>query len=553
MSGGIKYTTVRLVALVIALFGSLSFVLLAATGLAQTFGPESVATAEKGNRAESVKARHTEPNSGLVSVEADLDDDGDVDRFDYAVFRPCLASGGPSNEVPVGCATSNLFADEGIQRIDLRDVALFQILFSPSTTIASTSPANGESGVAVTRETIITFDQPLQTPVNEAAFSATFGGATVPALVHTSPDARRVTLFYQDNLPGGSRVRVTFIGDLLLDELGRAVDVDGDGTPGGTRIIDFDTLTLSTSPGTRVCGRVFASELAVGDSGMSVDVPLGGVTITVDGAESELFAVTNSKGDFCLDPAPLGRFFVHIDGRTATNGVPPGAYYPFVGKAWESVAGRETNVGNVFLPLVIDGTLQPVSTTQETMVEFPASVIEAFPELDGVKVMVPPDSLFCDDGTRGGMVGIAPVPPDRLPGQLPEGLEFPLVITVQTDGCTNFDEPAPVCFPNLPDPGLGVPLDPGDESYLYSFNHDKGVWEAIGPMSVTTDGQLICTDPGVGIRAPGWHGSGNPPIGPPPQPPPPTCPAPSASAGLLQVATALGQTDCAVCIFIAGC
>lgn len=143
-----------------------------------------------------------------------------------------------------------------------------------------------------------------------------------------------MTLFYDETLPASARVRVTVVGDGLLDDLGAVVDLDGDGVPGGTRFIDFDTISLTTLPGTAICGRVFASEL--GDGG--VNVPLEGVTITVDGMESELFALTDSKGNFRLEPAPAGRFFVHINGQTATNPVPKGAYYPFVGKAWESVA-----------------------------------------------------------------------------------------------------------------------------------------------------------------------------------------------------------------------
>jgi hypothetical protein len=82
------------------------------------------------------------------------------------------------------------------------------------------------------------------------------------------------------------------------------------------------------------------------------DLPLAGVTITVDGQEDTLFAVTDGRGRFCLDPAPAGRFFVHIDGRTATNDVPPGAYYPSVGKAWTPVIGQQVDVGYVFLPLI---------------------------------------------------------------------------------------------------------------------------------------------------------------------------------------------------------
>ena len=61
-------------------------------------------------------------------------------------------------------------------------------------------------------------------------------------------------------------------------------------------------------------------------------------------------------------------------------------------------------------------------------------------------------ALFNEQGVRGGRVGIAPVAPDRLPEPLPPGLNFPLVITVQTDGPQNFDQPVPICLPNLPDP-----------------------------------------------------------------------------------------------------
>ena len=128
-----------------------------------------------------------------------------------------------------------------------------------------------------------------------------------------------------------------------------------------------------------------------------------------------------------------------IDGRTAKGSANPnGAYYPYVGKAWDAVAGKTNNLaggtGEVFLPQITPGTLQPVSVTQDTTISFPPSVVAANPALAGVTITVPANSLFGDDGNRGGKVGIAPVPPDRLPGPLPPGLELPVVITVQTDG-----------------------------------------------------------------------------------------------------------------------
>lgn len=188
---------------------------------------------------------------------------------------------------------------------------------------------------------------------------------------------------------------------------------------------------------------------------------------------------------------------------------PDKAYYPFVGKAWDAVAGKTNNLaggtGEIFLPLITPGTLQPVSMTQDTAISFPASVVAANPALAGVTVTVPANSLFSDDGTRGGKVGIAPVPPDRLPGPLPPGLEAPIVITVQTDGPLNFDKPASVCFPNLPDPVLKTPLPAGSKQPLVSFNHKKGIWEAVGSMTVSADGKFICSDPGTGILQAGWH------------------------------------------------
>ena len=375
------------------------------------------------------------------------------------------------------------------------------------TTLTSVSPANGEADVAVTRETIIQFSHPLDAnTVTEGSVYAQFGGNKLAATRHLSPDRRRLTLFYDQPLPASARVRVTVDGDQLHDERGETVDANGDGIAGGTATIDFDTLGIAVVPGTSVCGTVYASELGDDGNGGTVDVPLQGTRITVDGMETALFAITDTNGNFCLDPAPAGRFFVHIDGRTATANVPAGAYYPFVGKAWEARAGAQTDIGNVYLPLVVPGTLQAVSQSEETMIHLAQSVLDERPEFADVAIMVPPDSLFADDGTRGGQVGIAPVPPDRLPGTLPKSLRFPLVITVQTDGATNFDTPAPVCFPNLPDPVTNVTLAPGAKSALMSFNHDAGRWEVIGPMTISDNGTLVCTDPGVGILAPGWHG-----------------------------------------------
>ncbi|HYS54652.1 MAG TPA: SdrD B-like domain-containing protein, partial [Thermoanaerobaculia bacterium] len=381
-------------------------------------------------------------------------------------------------------------------------------LFIPAAHIAETSPRDGEGDVAVTRETILRLTQPLAAipdPTQSSVY-AEFGGLRLSTRIHVAPDRRAITLFYDQDLPASARIRVTLIGDALRDVNGNAVDADGDGRPGGTAHLDFDTLTLTTLTGTRACGRVFASTL--GAVSISINVPLPGVTITVDGMETSLRTVTDAQGNFCLDPAPVGEFFVHIDGRTATIPIPVGDYYPSVGKKWRSIAGQSVNIGEIYLPRIIAGTLQPVSRVTDTVIGFPLAVLAQFPNFAGVKITVPADSLYSDNGSRGGMVGIAPVPSDRLPSPLPPGIAFPIVITVQTDGASNFDRPVPACFPNIANPLTGAPpLPPNSTSALWSFNHDTGQFEIVGPMTVSADGQLVCTDPGIGILAPGWHGT----------------------------------------------
>jgi YD repeat-containing protein len=456
-----------------------------------------------------------------------------VDGIDVAVATISVANPG------LASFTHAPATHEAFYRIEqVEDAAL------ALSTIADTSPRDGERGVSVHRETIVRFTQPLAEGIliGTNALVAEFAGRQILARVVPGLDRRSLTLFYLEPLPAGARLKITVHGDELRDELNVPVDVDGDQMPGGMAVFFFDTTSSAAVAGTVVVGQVFASELVAGsDTGTNaVNRPLSGVIVTVDGAEESLRAVTGVDGRFQLTNAPTGRFFVHIDGRAIVNvgaGIryPDLAYYPFVGKAWEAQAGRTNLAGGdglIYLPLIRQGTLRSISLVTNTVITFPPSIIASNPALAGVTVNVPAGALFSDDGRQGGQVGIAPVPPDRLPGPLPPGLRFPLVITVQTDGPSNFGEPVPVCFPNLADPTTGVVLAPGAKSALWSFNHDTGEFEIVGSMTVAADGKLVCSDPGVGILAPGWHGvqqgtqgGGGPPGDDPDQPE--QCPNPS--------------------------
>ncbi len=399
-------------------------------------------------------------------------------------------------------------------------------------TISSSFPIAGETGVSVNRETVVHFSSPIapNSIITSSNFFAGFGGRKFLSRIELAADRRKATLFYQEPIPGSVRITAVFDATGIKDARGREIDADGDGQPGGLFLLQFDTYSTTPIENTAISGTVFASEPVPNGAGGFTNRPIPGVTITVDGAEETMRAVTGANGQFTLSPCPAGRFFVHIDGRTSPlSAWPNGAYYPNIGKAWTAQGGRNDNLapgeGVIFLPLIPAETLKPVSLTQDTEIRLSPDAVAANPALAGVKILVPANSLFDNDGRRGGMVGIAMVDPERLPEPLPPGLTHLLDITVQSDGGQNFDRPVPACFPNVPN-REGFPMAPGARAVLMSFNHDTGKWETVGGMTVSDDGKLVCTDPGVGIRQPGWHGmEGPPPVTPPPAAPfPPTQP-----------------------------
>jgi len=474
----------------------------------------------------------------VPSKLGDLNSDGVIDVFDLTRLREHIRQTNPLPQTLVPFADLN--GDGFINEDDA--VALINVIVGRDSakplalaTIRETSPFAGESSVALTREVILRFTMPLslnatlttwdantQTP---GTFYAEAGGRKLLTRVELSGDRTKATLFFLETVPASTRVIVTFDGTGVNDLLERAIDADGEGTAGGTRRFTYDSAPITPVLGTGIIGHVYASER---EPGQTTDTPLAGVLVRVVGSET-LFTFTAADGSFSLNPCPAGRFFVEVDGRTSSaSSFPDGDFYPYIAKAWEALPGKADNLaaggtGKVYLPLVHGSSFKPVSATTNTVITPPAEVVADHPEMAGVQLDVPANSLFSDDGTRGGSIVIAAVPSSRLPEPLPPGLNHTLDIAILTDGATNFDRPVPVKFPNLPDPVTGVKLKPGEKSALWSFNHDKGTWEIVGPMTVTDDGNFLTTDVGVGVRQPGWHGA-NPGTTLQPAPLPPKCP-----------------------------
>jgi streptogramin lyase len=377
--------------------------------------------------------------------------------------------------------------------------------------LSSIEPEAGESDVAISRAVKAVFTVPLDAvTVAPDAFGLSVQGIAVPTTLHLSSDSRTVTLFPDAPLSGGALVTVSVDGDQLLDVLGMRPDVDGNGEPGGSFESSFSTVSTQGLPNTTVCGRVFASELdALGNN-----LPLSGVRLVVEGSDPLVQATTDSKGNFKLVGVPGGTFFVHVDG-TSADAPPPGFYYPTVGKAWQGIAGVESTVGSVFLPAVANAALVPVAADADTEIGMSSEQLfgitdpELADALETIRLNVPAGSLYgpAAGGVTQQQVGLAPVDPDRLPGPLPEGLELPVVVTVQATGGSYFDTPAAITLPNLPDPTTQVTPLPGDRLALWSFDHDQGQWRVAGELAVDADGKTLTSVPGSGVLAPGWHGS----------------------------------------------
>ena len=393
--------------------------------------------------------------------------------------------------------------------------------------LTSISPFQGEGMVNTTRETIIRFDDRVDpATVNADSFYLIANGERVPGTIRVSPNETFATFFYQSALQPATEVRVVVDGSRVRGRDGLLLDADNDTEPGGTATADFTTLPLTRIPGTHVWGYVYDS---YNKNPAGSNIPVVGATIRVD-ALPGVFAVTDQNGYFILRNMPAPEFFVHVDGTTATN-APTGTMYPSVGKPFHSVPGQSTQLFmdgkpfDVYLPPMASGDVQTLSTVQPTDVGFgpaaKAELTQMLPNVDPsvfdlVKVAYPANGARGRSRQPGQPGHHHPRTPGPDPGASTSGLEPSLVISVQAPGATNFTTPAPITFPNLD----GLPA--GSKASFLSFNHDAGRWDFIGLGTVSADGTLITSDPGVGIRAPGWHITGPPPQGPPRPTPAPT-------------------------------
>jgi hypothetical protein len=202
---------------------------------------------------------------------------------------------------------------------------------------------------------------------------------------------------------------------------------------------------------------------------------------------------TNAQGQFLIAPAPVGFFKLMADGTTVDEqrGTFPTLEFDLV-----TVAGQDNTLG---MPLL----LPQLDVVNKLCVDEVTGGTLTLPEVPGFSLTVAAGSATFPGGARAGCITVSTVNADKSPMTPGFGQQPRFLITIQPVG-TMFNPPAPITMPNVDG------LQPGQVTELYSYDHDLATFTAIGTGTVSEDGLIVSSDPGVGILKAGWHCGGNP-------------------------------------------
>ncbi len=304
------------------------------------------------------------------------------------------------------------------------------------------------------------------------------------------------------NLNGGSSQTVQ------TDSNGRAIAVLTLGTQTG----NANSVVEATFPGNPGFAAAFAASARIpanpantGISGVVLDNsnnPIQGVTLrlfqTNQGNNNNLpvqvspSVQTDAKGAFLIQPAPVGSFKLMADGTTATG---PGSY-PTLEYDIVTVAGNDNTVGMpIYLPAL--------DTVNKLCVDETHGGTLTLPQVPGFGLTILPGSATFPGGSRQGCITVTPVNGDKVPMSPGFGQQPRFIVSIQPAG-TKFDPPAPMTLPNVDG------LQSRSVTEMYSYDHDLGMFIAIGTGTVSADGSVITSNAGVGVLKAGWHCGGNP-------------------------------------------
>lgn len=294
---------------------------------------------------------------------------------------------------------------------------------------------------------------------------------------------------------GGASIDGRPTASVITDSDGRAWVTPALGPEAGNDNNTFEARVDGVSPAATfmASGRVGGPAADTRISGVVVDnmnLPIAGVTLRID--ETSLSARSNAQGQFTIASVPVGYVKLIVDGTTTSR---PGTW-PTLDFVMYTLPGVDNTLG---MPIY----LLPLDVQRGIQVDERKGGKLTFPELPGFSLTVAPGSALFPNGSRAGTVSATMVHHDKMPMPPAFGQQPRFIVTIQPTG-VHFDPPAKLTLPNL-DGFL-----PGEVTEMFSFDHDLGQFVSIGTGSVSADGSIIESDPGVGIIKGGWHSAGNP-------------------------------------------
>ncbi|GGW96867.1 hypothetical protein GCM10007391_33680 [Alteromonas halophila] len=214
------------------------------------------------------------------------------------------------------------------------------------------------------------------------------------------------------------------------------------------------------------------------------DEPIPGVTVRVDGTTRQ--GVTDAEGRFVVEQAPVGPVHLIVDGSTASV---PGEF-PTLAYNIVTISGAENPLSSPVYMVKLN--------TENAVYAGPEDAVLELNDYPGFKLEIAKDSVTFPDGSREGYVSVTAVNAEKVPMAPPNGMQPQFIVTIQPTG-TLFDAPARLTLPNVD------AHKPGAQVEMYSYDHDLEEFVSIGLGTVSEDGSVVRSNPGVGVVKAGWH------------------------------------------------
>lgn len=249
---------------------------------------------------------------------------------------------------------------------------------------------------------------------------------------------------------------------------------------------------------TTLHGRVMTAE--------TVPVPIQGVTLSAV-TNPSMQVQSDANGYFTLTGlASVYHQIINVDGHTADT---PTVTYPVVPIGVDVVPGIGNEVDfTVYLPKIDTANIVPITQDSDTQ------QVLTSPAIPNAKIMIPPHTIIVNaDGSPVPQISLTPVPPDKLPMPLPDGVTPEQVgsfYSLQPGGAVA-SNPIEISFPNFVPNSQFVPA--GTTVPLWTVDHDLGTFHVYGSGKPSSDGTKIVPDfdpehPGLkyGLTRFSWHG-----------------------------------------------